>query len=104
MTFFTSSCEEVGCASFPDFKQYKPLLVPDPQRSVARLTDASRHPPRALHFWQTPKAGEPVDQQRLTEVGRDLGAALLHALQHAIDLVGAEVVHYHHVAWFQLRT
>jgi len=27
---------------------------------------------RASHFWQTPKAGEPVDRQRLTQVGRAL--------------------------------
>jgi hypothetical protein len=27
---------------------------------------------RGSHFWQTPKAGEPVDRQRLTQVGRTL--------------------------------
>jgi len=27
---------------------------------------------RASHFWQTPQAGEPVDRQRLTQVGRAL--------------------------------
>ncbi len=27
---------------------------------------------RASHFWHTPKAGEPVDRQRLTQVGRAL--------------------------------
>jgi transposase len=28
---------------------------------------------RASHFWLTPEAGEPVDRQRLTQVGRALG-------------------------------
>ena len=28
---------------------------------------------RGSHFWLTPKAGEPVDRQRLTQVGRALG-------------------------------
>ncbi|HLW83061.1 MAG TPA: hypothetical protein VKS20_13570, partial [Candidatus Acidoferrales bacterium] len=27
---------------------------------------------RASHFWLTPKQGEPVDRQRLTQVGRAL--------------------------------
>jgi len=37
---------------------------------------------RASHFWQTPKAGEPVDRQRLTQVGRalrDLGIQMIPA-------------------------
>lgn len=37
---------------------------------------------RASHFWLTPKAGEPVDRQRLTQVGRalrDLGIQMIPA-------------------------
>jgi hypothetical protein len=37
---------------------------------------------RASHFWLTPKAGEPVDRQRLTQVGRalrELGIAMIPA-------------------------
>jgi hypothetical protein len=37
---------------------------------------------RASHFWLTPKAGEPVDRQALTQVGRalrDLGIRLIPA-------------------------
>ena len=37
---------------------------------------------RASHFWLTPKAGEPVDRQRLTQVGRalrDLGVQMIPA-------------------------
>jgi hypothetical protein len=37
---------------------------------------------RASHFWLTPKAGEPVDRQRLTQVGRalrDLGIEMIPA-------------------------
>ncbi len=37
---------------------------------------------RASHFWLTPKAGEPVDKQTLTQVGRalrDLGITMIPA-------------------------
>ena len=37
---------------------------------------------RGSHFWQTPKAGEPVDRQRLTQVGRalrELGVQMIPA-------------------------
>jgi hypothetical protein len=37
---------------------------------------------RASHFWSTPKAGEPVDRQALTQVGRalrDLGISMIPA-------------------------
>ncbi|HKC71070.1 MAG TPA: ISNCY family transposase [Terriglobales bacterium] len=37
---------------------------------------------RASHFWRTPKAGEPVDRQRQTQVGRalrELGIAMIPA-------------------------
>ena len=37
---------------------------------------------RASHFWLTPKAGEPVDRQRMTQVGRalrDLGMQMIPA-------------------------
>src|SRR5579885_755480 len=37
---------------------------------------------RATHFWVTPKAGEPVDRQRMTQVGRalrDLGIQMIPA-------------------------
>lgn len=37
---------------------------------------------RASHFWVTPKAGEPVDRQRMTQVGRalrELGVAMIPA-------------------------
>ncbi|MGB8478171.1 MAG: hypothetical protein WCE63_04930 [Acidobacteriaceae bacterium] len=37
---------------------------------------------RGSHFWLTPKAGEPVDKQRLTQVGRamrELGIQMIPA-------------------------
>ncbi len=42
----------------------------------------SLHSDRGSHFWQTSKAGEPVDKQRLTQVGRamrDLGIQMIPA-------------------------
>src|SRR5437870_1929859 len=73
---------EIGHAQLVDEESTRTVMTGIREVVDTKGLFCSMYSDRASHFWLTPKAGEPVDRQALTQVGRalrDLGIRMIPA-------------------------
>ena len=73
---------EIGHAQLVDEESTRTVMAGIREVVETKGIFCSMYSDRASHFWLTPKAGEPVDRQALTQVGRalrDLGIRMIPA-------------------------
>ena len=73
---------EIGHAQLVDEESTRTVMTGIREVVETKGIFCSMYSDRASHFWLTPKAGEPVDRQALTQVGRalrDLGIRMIPA-------------------------